>query len=115
MAYRNYVLVCGGTGCESSKADQIFQNLKASAEAHNIYDEVQIIKTGCFGFCEQGPIVKILPEETFYVEVTPDDAEEIISEHLVKGREVTRILYDRTKSTKNAKFEDLDFYQNSSE
>ncbi len=111
MAYRNYVLVCGGNECESSKADQIFRNLKASAEAHNISDEIQIVKTGCFGFCEQGPIVKILPEETFYVEVTPDDAEEIISEHLVKGREVTRILYDRTKSTKNAKFEDLDFYQ----
>jgi len=111
MAYRNYVLICGGTGCESSKADQIFQNLKASAEAHNIGDEIQIVKTGCFGFCEQGPIVKILPEESFYVKVTPEDAEEIISEHLVKGREVTRLLYDKTKSTKNAKIEDIDFYQ----
>jgi NADH:ubiquinone oxidoreductase subunit F (NADH-binding)/(2Fe-2S) ferredoxin len=111
MAYRNYVLVCGGTGCESSNADQIFQNLKDSAEVHNICDEVQIIKTGCFGFCEQGPIVKILPEESFYVKVTPEDAEEIIAEHLVKGREVTRLLYDKTKSTKNAKIEDIDFYQ----
>lgn len=111
MTYRNYVLICGGTGCESSKADQIFRNLKAAAEAHNIDEEVQIVKTGCFGFCEQGPIVKILPEETFYVKVAPEDAEEIISEHLVKGREVTRLLYDKTKSTKNAKIDDIDFYQ----
>jgi NADP-reducing hydrogenase subunit HndC len=111
MAYRNYILICGGTGCESSKAGQIFENLTASAEAHNISDEVQIVKTGCFGFCEQGPIVKILPEETFYVKVTPEDAEEIIAEHMVKGREVTRLLYDKTKSTKNAKIEDIDFYQ----
>lgn len=111
MAYRNYILICGGTGCESSKAGQIFENLTASAEAHNISDEVQIVKTGCFGFCEQGPIVKILPEETFYVKVTPEDAEEIIAEHMVKGREVTRLLYDKTESTKNAKIEDIDFYQ----
>ncbi|NQT57351.1 MAG: NADH-quinone oxidoreductase subunit NuoF [Bacteroidetes bacterium] len=111
MAYRNYVLICGGTGCESSKADQIYQNLKASADAHNIGDEIQIVKTGCFGFCEQGPIVKVLPEETFYVKVTPEDAEEIIAEHLVKGREVSRLLYDKSKSTKNAKIEDIDFYQ----
>ncbi len=111
MAYRNYVLVCGGTGCESSKADEIYKNLMHACTANNITDEVQVVKTGCFGFCEQGPIVKILPDETFYVKVTPEDAEEIINEHVVKGREVTRLLYDKTKSTRHARVEDIDFYQ----
>jgi NADH:ubiquinone oxidoreductase subunit E len=75
MALRNYILVCGGTGCESSKADDIYKNLIAASEAHGVAEEVQILKTGCFGFCEQGPIVKILPEDTFYVQVKPEDAQ----------------------------------------
>jgi NADP-reducing hydrogenase subunit HndC len=111
MPKRNYVLVCGGTGCESSKADQIFRNLKIACTEQGITDEVQVVKTGCFGFCEQGPIVKVLPDETFYVKVTPEDAEEIITEHLVKGRKVSRLEYDTEGSTKNAKVDDLQFYQ----
>ncbi|MCF7943355.1 MAG: NADH-quinone oxidoreductase subunit NuoF [Spirochaetia bacterium] len=111
MPKRNYVLVCGGTGCESSKADQIFRNLKIACTEQGIADEVQVVKTGCFGFCEQGPIVKVLPEETFYVKVTPEDAEEIITEHLVKGRKVSRLEYDTKGSTKNAKVDDIQFYQ----
>ncbi len=111
MPKRNYVLVCGGTGCESSKADQIFRNLKIACTEQGITDEVQVVKTGCFGFCEQGPIVKVLPDETFYVKVTPEDAEEIITEHLVKGRKVSRLEYDTKGSTKNAKVDDIQFYQ----
>lgn len=111
MAFRNYILVCGGTGCESSRADDIYKNLIAEAEAHGVKDEVQIIKTGCFGFCEQGPIVKVLPEDSFYVKVKPEDSKEIISEHVVKGREVTRLLYDKDKSRENAQVEDIEFYQ----
>ncbi|MCK5154935.1 MAG: NADH-quinone oxidoreductase subunit NuoF [Spirochaetales bacterium] len=111
MAYRNYVLVCGGVGCESNKADQIYQNLLTASVANNISDEVQIVKTGCFGFCEQGPVIKVLPDETFYVNVAPSDAEEIITEHLVKGREVTRLLYDTSQSTRNVKIDGLDYYQ----
>lgn len=111
MAYRNYVLVCGGVGCESNKADQIYQNLLTASAANNISDEVQIVKTGCFGFCEQGPVIKVLPDETFYVNVAPSDAEEIITEHLVKGREVTRLLYDTSQSTRNVKIDGLDYYQ----
>ena len=111
MAFRNYILVCGGTACESSRSDQIYQNLIEECKAQGVADEVQVVKTGCFGFCEQGPIVKILPEDSFYVKVTPEDAKELISEHVVKGREVTRLLYDKESSRKHAKVEDIKFYQ----
>ena len=111
MAFRNYILVCGGTACESSRSDQIYQNLIEECKAQGVADEVQVVKTGCFGFCEQGPIVKILPEDSFYVKVAPEDAKELISEHVVKGREVTRLLYDKESSRKHAKVEDIKFYQ----
>jgi len=111
MAFRNYILVCGGTACESSNADQIYQNLVKECKEQGVADEVQVIKTGCFGFCEQGPIVKILPEDSFYVKVTPNDAHELIAEHIIKGREVTRLLYDKSESRKHAKVEDIQFYQ----
>src|SRR5690606_22963683 len=76
MAYSQYVLVCGGTGCESSGAHTIYCKLKAAAEERGLSDQVQIVKTGCFGFCEKGPIVKVLPDESFYVEVKAEDADE---------------------------------------
>ena len=69
MALKNYILVCGGTACESSKADDIFEALVNEAKTQGVADDVQIVKTGCFGFCEQGPIVKILPEDSFYVQI----------------------------------------------
>ena len=110
MAYKHYLLVCGGTGCESAKADQIYKNLKSCAEAHKVLEDVQIVKTGCFGFCEKGPIVKVLPEENFYVDVDPSDAEEIISEQIVKGRRVDRLQYkDRTAPA--GSIENLGFYR----
>ena len=111
MSYRNYILVCGGTACESSKAGEIYDALVSEIKAQNLSEEVQVIKTGCFGFCEQGPIVKILPEDSFYVQVTPADAKELVEEHIVKGREVKRLLYNKDKSKKHAKVEDIEFYQ----
>ena len=75
MSYNQFCLVCGGTGCESSKADLIYQNLLKACETHGLKDSVQVVKTGCFGFCEKGPIVKVLPDDSFYVEVKPEDAE----------------------------------------
>ncbi len=96
MAYTHYILVCGGTGCESSNADLIYKNLLAEAKNFGVEDKVQIVKTGCFGFCEKGPIVKVLPEDSFYVEVKPEDAKDIIAEQVVKGREVNRLLYNKT-------------------
>ncbi len=111
MAYRSYILVCGGTACESSKANAIYESLLSEVDAQGLSEEVQVIKTGCFGFCEQGPIVKILPEDSFYVQVTPSDAKELVEEHIVKGREVKRLLYDKEGSKKHAKVEDIKFYQ----
>lgn len=111
MAFRNYILVCGGTACESSRSDQIYQNLVEECKAQGVADEVQVVKTGCFGFCEQGPIVKILPEDSFYVKVTPEDAKELIAEHVIKGREVKRLLYNKEDSRTHAKVEDIQFYQ----
>ncbi|WP_319476612.1 NADH-quinone oxidoreductase subunit NuoF [Marispirochaeta aestuarii] len=111
MSFKHYVLVCGGTGCESAKADDIFRNLIHEAEKAGIREEVQILKTGCFGFCEQGPIVKVLPDESFYVQVKPEDAKEIVAEHLVKGREVPRLLYDKSLSMSRTGLEDIEFYQ----
>jgi NADH-quinone oxidoreductase subunit F/NADP-reducing hydrogenase subunit HndC len=110
MAYTHYILVCGGTGCESSNADGIYNNLLAEAIAAGVTDKVQIVKTGCFGFCEKGPIVKVLPEDSFYVEVKPEDAKEIINEQIVKGREVTRLLYNKEKRSIED-VEEIEFYQ----
>jgi NADH-quinone oxidoreductase subunit F/NADP-reducing hydrogenase subunit HndC len=112
MAYNHYILTCGGTACESNKGDEIYARLIAEAEKQGVKDQVQIVKTGCFGFCEQGPIVKVLPEESFYVGVKPDDAVEIIAEQILKGREIPRLLYkgdgDKKKTTA---VEDIEFYQ----
>ncbi|HDQ13700.1 MAG TPA: NADH-quinone oxidoreductase subunit NuoF [Sediminispirochaeta sp.] len=109
--YNHYILVCGGTGCESAKSDQIYKNLIHECDKQEVHEKTQVVKTGCFGFCEQGPIVKVLPEESFYVHVEPDDAKEIVSEHIVKGREVNRLLYDKTESKKRAQIDEMDFYQ----
>lgn len=92
--YKMHVLVCGGTGCKSSQSDTIVENFKAELEHHSLEDDVQVIMTGCFGFCEQGPVVKIMPDNTFYVKVKPEDVKELVAEHLVKGRKVTRLLYE---------------------
>jgi len=112
MAYNHYILVCAGTACESNKGIELFDQLNAEADKQGVKDQVQIVKTGCFGFCEKGPIVKILPEDSFYVEVKPDDAKEIIAEHIVKGREVKRLLYNDGEVKKQTILvEDIPFYQ----
>ncbi len=110
MAYTHYILVCGGTACESTSADAIYNNLHAEAKNFGVQDKVQIVKTGCFGFCEKGPIVKVLPEDSFYVEVKPEDAKDIISEQIVKGREVTRLLYNK-EVKKAEENHEIEFYQ----
>ena len=111
MAYKHYVLVCGGTGCESSKADDIFTNLKTEVANAGLEHDVQVVKTGCFGFCEKGPIVKVLPEDAFYVEVKPSDAEEIVKETLIKGRIVKRLAYADESGKTSAVPEEIGFYQ----
>ena len=69
------VLICGGTGCKASASHQIEQRLLQALEIYQIAQQVEIITTGCFGFCEKGPIVKIIPDNTFYIQVTPDDVD----------------------------------------
>jgi NADH:ubiquinone oxidoreductase subunit F (NADH-binding)/(2Fe-2S) ferredoxin len=91
--YSMHLLVCGGTGCHASESDAIVCNLRDELEAKGLMDTVQVILTGCFGFCEKGPIVKVMPDNTFYVQVKPEDAQTIVEEHVIKGRKVTRLLY----------------------
>ena len=106
------ILVCGGTGCLSSKSEQIINNLKSAVSFHGLEKEVAVKKTGCFGFCEKGPIVKILPENTFYIEVSPDDAGEIIESHIINGKIIERLLFvdPRTKERIHDG-KDMQFYQ----
>ena len=111
MAYNQYILVCGGTGCESTKADDIYNNILSELDRVGSRSDVQVVKTGCFGFCEKGPIVKVLPDEAFYVEVKPDDARELVEEHIVKGRSVSRLLYREAESKEHARIDDISFYQ----
>ena len=91
--FSNYILVCGGTGCRASHSEHIITALRKELDEAGLSDQVQVIRTGCFGFCEQGPIVKTVPDNTFYVSVKPEDAEAIVREHIIKGRKVERLLY----------------------
>lgn len=93
-----HILVCGGTGCKASESESIATNLKELISTHSLEQEVQVLITGCFGFCEKGPIVKIMPDNTFYTQVKPSDAKEIIEEHIIKGRQVGRLLYKDPKT-----------------
>ena len=92
--YKYHILLCGGTGCTASESPKIRENFIQILKEKNLSDDVQVVTTGCFGFCEKGPIVKILPDNTFYTQVTPEDALEIVNEHIIKGRKVQRLLYE---------------------
>ena len=91
--YKMHLLVCGGTACRASESENLFLDLKNAVNAKGLENEVQVITTGCFGFCEKGPIVKVMPDNTFYTQVKPADVNEIVEEHVIKGRKVTRLLY----------------------
>ena len=110
--YKMHILVCGGTGCRASSSDSIETRLEEELNAKSLNEEVQVIMTGCFGFCEKGPIVKILPDNTFYTDVKPEDAQEIVEEHVIKGRRVERLLYkDPVKNEIIADSEGMGFYK----
>jgi NADH:ubiquinone oxidoreductase subunit F (NADH-binding)/(2Fe-2S) ferredoxin len=96
--YKSHILVCGGTGCRATESDEILKNLRELLVEKNLDNEVQVIKTGCFGFCEKGPIVKMSPDNTFYTQVKPGDCREIIEEHVIKGRKVNRLLYENPET-----------------
>lgn len=110
--YRSHVLVCGGTGCTSSGSQRIRERLEKEIAANGLSEEVGVVKTGCFGLCALGPIMIVYPEGTFYSMVQEDDILEIVSEHLLKGRVVTRLLYDETtKTDKIIPLNETNFYK----
>lgn len=112
MNYKMHILVCGGTGCRASSSKSIIERIKECLSNHNLEEEVLVIATGCFGFCEKGPIVKIMPDNTFYTQVKPEDAEEIVREHIIKGRKVKRLLYkDPEKECVVSDSKHMGFYQ----
>ncbi len=105
-----HILVCHGTGCTSSKSPEILENFRRILKEKNI-ENVRVIKTGCFGLCAKGPIVIIRPEDTFYANVTPEDCEEIIDTHIVKGEIVERLLCKDIDGKKVKALDELNFYK----
>ena len=110
--YRSHVLVCGGTGCTSSNSQKIIEAMEAEIKSRGLENEVQVIRTGCFGLCALGPIMIVYPEGCFYSEVKVEDVPEIVEEHLLKGRMVKRLLYKETVTPEKIKgLNDTDFYK----
>ena len=110
--YRSHVLVCGGTGCNSSGSQQIIESLHSEIQKNGLKEEIAVVQTGCHGLCALGPIIIIYPEATFYALVTEQDIPEIVSEHLLKGRIVTRLVYKETITEEGIKpLKDTDFYK----
>lgn len=101
--YRSHVLVCGGTGCTSSGSEQIIQTLKDELKKNKLQNEVAVVKTGCHGLCAEGPVMIVYPEAVFYSRVRPEDVEEIVSEHLLKGRIVERLVYHEAQTPEGIK------------
>ncbi len=109
--YRSHVLVCGGTGCTSSNSQAIIDALELQIAEKGLSEEIKVIRTGCFGLCALGPIMIVYPEGSFYSQVQVDDIPEIVEEHLLKGRIVTRLLYDETVTTDEIKsLNETNFY-----
>ncbi len=106
--YRSHVLICGGTGCSSSGSQKVQDALEKELKANGLEEEVAIVRTGCFGLCENGPVMIVYPEGSFYSRVTPEDVTEIVSEHLLKGRIVQRLLYKDSIDAENDTIKSLD-------
>ena len=107
------ILVCGGTGCTSSDSLHIIENLKAEIEKSGLSDHAMVHLTGCFGFCAMGPIVKVYPDNVFYVHVKPEDAAEIVQSHIANNQVVERLLFEEPalNHQKVQKHEDMAFYK----
>jgi NADH:ubiquinone oxidoreductase subunit F (NADH-binding)/(2Fe-2S) ferredoxin len=100
--YRMHLLVCGGSTCRSSESNLIIENLRRELEEKGLENEVQVIATGCFGLCETGPVVRVMPDDTFYVKVKPEDAPVIVAEHVIKGKRIQRLLAAASSEEKPA-------------
>ncbi len=116
---RSHVMICGGTGCTSSGSLPVLREFKKQIRAFGLDDEVQIVRTGCFGLCALGPVVIVYPDGTFYSQVKPEDVEEIVESHILKGHIVGRLVYSDTGDVKpkNPKYVTLNetaFYRSQS-
>ncbi len=111
--YRSHVLVCGGTGCTSSGSGEIINRLEKGLKEKGLEKEVKVVRTGCFGLCEAGPIVIIYPEGAYYSRVSADDVSEIIEEHLLKGRIVERLLHKEAGEEQGVAttLDEIEFYK----
>ena len=109
-SHEKHILVCHGTGCTSSKSEDIINRFRKLLKEKNI-ENVTVIQTGCFGLCAKGPIVIIRPEDTFYAMVKVEDCEEIINEHLIEGKTVDRLLCRDVDGTLVKRLDDLGFYK----
>jgi len=110
--YRSHVLVCGGTGCTSSGSLKVIDSLKTELKKNDLEDEVQVVETGCHGLCALGPIMMVYPEGTLYTRVKDSDVPEIVTEHLLKGRPVKRLVYDETVTDTGVRsLNDTNFYK----
>ena len=106
------VLVCGGTACSASGSQEVMKRLQEEIAKKGLSEEINVVKTGCHGFCENGPLVIVYPEGTFYVRVKPEDVPEIVEEHLYKGRVVERLLYHEPTTGKSIPtYKEIDFYK----
>ena len=94
--YRSQILICTGTGCSSSNSPAIIERFEECIKEAGLEKEVKVVRTGCFGLCENGPICIVYPEGAFYSHIKVDDVPRIVSEHLVKGRIVADLLYKKS-------------------
>ncbi|NCB33582.1 MAG: NADH-quinone oxidoreductase subunit F, partial [Erysipelotrichia bacterium] len=112
--YRMNILCCAGTGCTASNSTKIYDNFNECLKKYGLEDEVKVIKTGCFGLCQKGPIVAVYPDKVFYCHVTPEDVEKIVSEHIYKGRVVKELELSDEDLVTHEKILDIDkikFYE----
>ena len=111
--FRSQILICGGTGCTSSGSARLVERFEELLEQNGLTKEIKLVHTGCFGLCEAGPVVIVYPEGAFYSRVKVEDVDEIVSEHLVKGRIVQRLLYHGSVAEDNTvkALDDVDFYR----
>ena len=105
-----WVAICRGTGCTSSASTEVQAELEEELAKQGLGDQVEVRRTGCFGFCEQGPIMVVYPDETFYTQVKPRDVKKIVAEHLVEGKPVEKVLYkDPVSDTVIEKWHEIGF------
>ena len=111
--YRAHVLICGGTGCTSSGSQELISLFEQQLKEKNLDKEIKVVRTGCFGLCAAGPVVIVYPDGTFYSRVKPENVEEIVDEHLIKGRQVQHLIYvDHTaEEAHHQSLDEIGFYK----